>query len=178
MKPLYIFDLDGTLADVEHRRHFIRQPACPHCGWLKECDHTRDGTRAAFTPDWRGFYAACADDPPIMPVIITLRALRDAGAEIWIWSGRSDEVAKDTVQWLRTYSCLGLAPLAFSAPEAFKMRRADDHRPDEALKGEWLSLLDPPERDRLTATFDDRDSMVRMWRAAGIPCFQVAPGDF
>jgi len=26
--------------------------------------------------------------------------------------------------------------------------------------------------------FDDRDQVVEMWRANGIPCFQVAPGNF
>lgn len=26
--------------------------------------------------------------------------------------------------------------------------------------------------------FDDRDRVVKMWRDAGIPCAQVAPGDF
>ena len=26
--------------------------------------------------------------------------------------------------------------------------------------------------------FDDRDRVVAAWRSAGIPCLQVAPGDF
>ena len=26
--------------------------------------------------------------------------------------------------------------------------------------------------------FDDRDRVVAMWREEGVPCFQVAPGDF
>lgn len=34
------------------------------------------------------------------------------------------------------------------------------------------------DRDRLVAVFDDRARVVRMWRKAGITCFQVAPGDF
>ena len=34
MKPLYIFDLDGTLALIEHRRHFVERPSlkCYDCG--------------------------------------------------------------------------------------------------------------------------------------------------
>jgi hypothetical protein len=31
---------------------------------------------------------------------------------------------------------------------------------------------------RLVAVFEDRDRMVKMWRAAGVPCFQVAEGEF
>ena len=58
------------------------------------------------------------------------------------------------------------------------MRKAGDYRADVALKSDWLSEMEPPEYDRLTAVFDDRDSVVKMWRDAGVPCFQVAPGDF
>ena len=44
-KPLYIFDLDGTIADISHRRHII------------ESD-TRDSGK------WRRFYSACDRDAP------------------------------------------------------------------------------------------------------------------
>lgn len=85
MKPLYIFDLDGTLALIDHRRHFVEGP----------------------DKDWRSFFAACVDDAPNMPVIRTLQALRRSGAEVWIWSGRSDEVKAQTVKWLQHHGCFG-----------------------------------------------------------------------
>lgn len=182
MKPLYIFDLDGTLALIEHRRPLVERPACPHCGWIKECDHSRDGTRPAFTPDWRAFFAACVDDAPNVPVIETLKTLRKSGAEIWIWSGRSDEVQAETEEWLYKHGCIKSSMFLhwqpFSPPEAFRMRKAGDHQPDEQLKSTWLAEIEPPEWDRLTAVFEDRDRMVTMWRNAGVACFQVAPGAF
>jgi hypothetical protein len=161
VRPLYIFDLDGTLALIEHRRHFI------------------EGT----TKDWRGFFAACVDDEPNLPVIRTLQALRKAGAEIWIWSGRSDEVRAQTVEWLCRHGCFGfptdiLPAWPFGAPERFRMRPAGDFTPDEKLKASWIAEIEPPEWDRLTAVFDDRDKVVAMWRGAGVACFQVAPGEF
>lgn len=160
-KPLYIFDLDGTLALIEHRRHFVE----------------------GADKDWRSFFAACVDDAPNLPVINTLRSLRSSGAEIWIWSGRSDEVKSQTVEWLHKHGCMGeprhtLWAWPFDAPERFRMRKAGDHQPDEALKSGWLSEIEPPEYARLTAVFEDRDRMVKMWRDAGISCFQVAPGAF
>ena len=33
-------------------------------------------------------------------------------------------------------------------------------------------------RERVLCAYDDRDKVVAAWRAAGVPCFQVAPGDF
>lgn len=160
MRPLYIFDLDGTLALIEHRLHYIQ------------------GSRK----DWRAFFAAVGDDKPNLPVIRTLQSLRKAGAEIWIWSGRSDECQAETENWLYRHGCIKSSMFLHWEPfrpfEAFRMRKAGDHRDDVVVKGEWLAEIDPPEWKRLTAVFDDRARVVQMWRDAGVPCFQVAPGEF
>lgn len=161
MKPIYIFDLDGTLADCTHRLPFIT------------------GERK----DWRAFFAACVDDKPIEAGIRTLQALRKGGAECWIWTGRSDEAKAQTVAWLQRHGCFGfptdvLWAWPFGAPERFRMRKAGDHRHDDVLKREWLSEVEPPEYNRLTAVFEDRARVVAMWRDAGVPCFQVAEGEF
>lgn len=153
-KPLYIFDLDGTLALIQHRRHFVE-------GSIK---------------DWPSFFAACVDDLPNLPVIKTLQTLRK-NAEIWVWSARSDEVKRQTIEWLHKHGIFHPYWNPFDAPEKLLMRKAGDHQPDEKLKATWLSEIEPPEYKRLTAVFDDRDRVVAMWRAAGIPCFQVAQGD-
>lgn len=155
-RPLYIFDLDGTLALIEHRLHFIQQKP----------------------KDWRAFFAAVGDDKPNLPVISTFQALRKSGAEVWIWSGRSDECKAETVAWLQRHDCWFPFEFSMPAPERFRMRKAGDHRDDVEVKREWLSEIEPPEWNRLTAVFDDRARVVQMWRDAGVPCFQVAPGDF
>lgn len=160
MKPIYIFDLDGTLALIEHRRHFVEGPK----------------------KDWRAFFAACVDDEPNIPVIRTLQTLRKAGAEIWIWSGRSDEVREETELWLHQHGVfkgsLFLRRKLFDSVETFRMRKAGDHQDDVTLKHDWLCEIEPPEYARLTGVFDDRARVVQMWRDSGITCFQVAPGEF
>jgi hypothetical protein len=166
MKPIYIFDLDGTLALIEHRLHYIKRPS------LKCLD-------VSWKADWRGFFAAVSDDKPNEPVIRLLRTLRSK-SEIWIWSGRSDECRAQTIDWLYKNGCItrwqSLNP--FSCPEQFRMRKAGDYRDDVVVKSEWLAEIEPPEYKRLTAVFDDRDRVVQMWRDAGIMCCQVASGDF
>lgn len=152
MRPLYIFDLDGTLALIEHRRHYI------------ECPREQQ--------DWRAFYAACVNDQANHPVLETLWRLQCAGAEIWIFSGRSDEVREQTIVWSR------LNGIVLSRDEHLLMRPAGDFTPDYQLKLRWLSEMLPADRERLVAVFEDRDRMVKMWRAEGIACFQVASGDF
>jgi hypothetical protein len=48
---------------------------------------------------------------------------------------------------------------------------------DDILKEEWLNQ-EFPDKQNLLCVYDDRDKVVAMWRRNGIPCFQVAPGDF
>ena len=115
--------------------------------------------------DWRGFYAACDKDRPCHPIIRTLQALHITGAEVEIWSGRSREVAAKTADWLDAHG-LGHIPI--------KMRDEGDHRPDTVLKQEWLDACDV----KPWLVFEDRASVVKMWRDNGIVCCQVAPGDF
>jgi hypothetical protein len=50
---------------------------------------------------------------------------------------------------------------------------------DDELKEMWLDEEFPGEGiNEIECVFDDRDKVVNMWRKRGIPCFQVAPGDF
>lgn len=65
-----------------------------------------------------------------------------------------------------------------TAAQHFTVRDEGDHRADDIVKREWLDGMLVDDRQRLVAAFDDRDRVVAMWRAAGVQCFQVAPGDF
>lgn len=74
---IYIFDIDGTLADCSHRLHFIQQKPA----------------------NWRGFFEACPNDEPIPEVIQVAKALGGV-AHIMLLSGRSDEIRTQTLDWL------------------------------------------------------------------------------
>lgn len=154
MKPLYIFDLDGTLSLAHHRQHMLDD----------ELDRNR----------WRKFYAACDKDEPNTPVIATMERLRHAGADIWIFSGRSDEVRDKTIAWLAHYTSF----MTHDFETILTMRQEGDYTPDDILKRKWLDGMLVDDRRRIVAVFDDRARVVAMWRAAGIPCFQVADGEF
>lgn len=181
MTPLYIFDLDGTLALIEHRRHLVNIRECAACnstgrlfnGSTPVCCDVCEG-KVRRKPDWRAFFAACVDDSPNWPVISTMMALLRAGADVHIWSGRSAEVMNETIAWLQRHVTddVDLDELQLV------MRREGDFTPDEQLKAAWLDAMTEYDRRRLVAVFDDRQKVVEMWRARGVACFQVAPGDF
>ena len=156
MRPLYIFDLDGTLADGTHRVHLIQQEP----------------------KQWDEYFEACDGDRPIESVIKIANSLHDTSADIWIYSGRSDQVRKKTVTWLTAHLGWVLSLYLQGNPEVLKMRQHGDHQPDDELKESWLLAMTPEDRERLVAVFDDRDRVVAMWRRNNVTCLQVAPGDF
>ena len=142
---IVISDLDGTLSDAEHRVHLINSKR----------------------KDWDAFFAASRDDPPIWPVIHTVRALKAVGHEIHVITGRSDSTREDTIAWFERHE----VPY-----DRLLMRSDGDFTPDDKLKRDWFEqeykLAD------VLLVLDDRDKVVRMWRELGLVCLQVAPGDF
>jgi FMN phosphatase YigB (HAD superfamily) len=160
MTPLYIFDLDGTLADLTHRRHFVERP---------------EGEK-----DWDAFHAGCWGDAPITPTIVTLVTLASAGVDIRIWSGRMNTVREQTLDWL--YRCVDSHTSHYYGRKGLnallRMRPEGDYTPDDELKEGWLNGLSATDRQRLVAVFEDRARVVAMWRRNGVQCYQVAPGEF
>jgi hypothetical protein len=144
------FDLDGTLANIEHRLHFIQGPK----------------------KDWPSFYRACPDDKPtpLMDVAQLLMRSSSVGYPVWIeiWSGRSNIVFKETEDWLVKHGLMDYTVL--------RMRKDGDYRQDAIVKAEWFDAL--AVQDRPTIAFDDRQQVVDMWRSRGVICCQVAKGDF
>lgn len=115
--------------------------------------------------DWRGFFAACDRDELYWQVARLLEVLDATGNHVEIWSGRSSEVIEKTRAWLAKH---GLAHIQFQC------RQEGDHTPDHVLKKQWLDQAST----KPDLVFDDRASVVSMWRENGIACAQVAEGGF
>ena len=154
IKTTVIFDLDGTLADIEDRRKLS----------------TKEGKM-----DWSIFFNPknIFLDLPNNPVIQSAKALKNAGYEIVIFSGRGMETESATKAWLKEYE----------VPYDLLRMRPTEHpwkfMHDDKLKNIWLDELFPGDKkDSILCVFDDRDKVVNMWRDNGITCFQVAPGNF
>lgn len=115
--------------------------------------------------DWKSFFAACDRDSLFWQVARLLQVLDATGNRVEIWSGRSSEVIDKTRAWLAEHG-LGHVP--------FRCRNEGDHTPDHELKNAWLNEC----AQKPDIVFDDRASVVAMWRKNGIACAQVADGDF
>lgn len=183
---MIIFNLDGTLANCEHRRHFI-VPTCNQCksilddsiefdlGW--HCDYPCDNVthKDEWKPDWQSFYEACDNDEPIKETLEILINCILSGRKVEIWSGRCSSVREKTMQWLKQnlYSSYRLRSHLLDDPELkIKMRPIGDNTPDDQLKEKWLDEA-IAEGKTIERVFDDRPKVVRMWRKRSIFVFNV-----
>ena len=144
-----IFDLDGTLADIEKRRNLS----------------TKDNGKM----DWDKFFDPknIKLDEPNLPVTLLAKMMFDKGFRIVIFSGRLDVTKEATKRWLEDNGIKW---------DILKMRPQHMKFVDDAeLKREWLHELG---KDSVFLVVDDRKKVVDMWRQEGITCFEVDEAHF
>lgn len=141
-----IFDIDGTLMDIEHRKKFVEQKP----------------------KDWNSFRDLTSEDTPNLDVFAVAIALQKAGNRILVASGRNKSQRAITLKQLMGQG------LVF---QELYLRSDNDYRPDYELKSEMLDKMLEADYNP-TLVFDDRSSVVDMWRSRGLRAVQVAPGDF
>lgn len=146
---MYIFDIDGTLADATHRLHHILG---------KE------------VKDWDAWDADTDADTPIVPIVGILQALWDHGHEIMLLTGRNERVRELTEKWLRDHNIHW---------NHLIMRPHEDHRDDTIVKLEQLNrFLERHPDTQIQTIFEDRRRLVVAFREAGYHVCQVDEGDF
>ncbi|CAN5271784.1 NIF family HAD-type phosphatase [soil metagenome] len=145
-----LVDIDGTLADCEHRRHLVEGPI----------------------KDWPAFLSPelAALDALFEPVAKVITALAQASYPIIYVSARSNKLRKVTEKWLKQYDL-------WFEPHLLYLRTDGDTRADTIVKRELLERIRAKGYHPILS-FDDRNSVVEMWRDEGITCLQVADGDF
>lgn len=127
-----------------------------------------DGTLAEITGRSPYDASKCGQDLLRENVAWLVGAARAAGDAIIFVSGRSSAHRSETVAWLDRH---------LSFDYALLMRPEGDSRKDWIVKKEIFERdINPHFTVRLVV--DDRDQVVDMWRAIGLECWQVAPGNF
>jgi trehalose-6-phosphatase len=146
MKKLWIFDIDGTLANNEKRVKFLK----------------------GATKDWRAFFADQTNDSPYEAVVEILRTLVSSGDRCIIITGRDEEHRQESLKWLDAHYGYKLFPSS-----DLIMRPRGEREDDDTLK---LKLLDEWMKNnpgyRVMGVFEDRHRVIDAWRNAGIYCFE------
>jgi len=192
---MIIFDLDGTLADCQHRRHLV-DPVFPRPGgedyalslyspdlnaeYFHKYANGKRGffyhkTNKRWEPDWKSFYESCDIDKPIDPVIELLKKFIKEERRVQIWSGRCESVREKTEEWLEKHISINLL-YCFGGYNSLKMRPIGDYTPDDVLKEKWLDET-LSQGKKIDFVFDDRPKVIRMWRRRGIFVFNCCQTD-
>ena len=166
-KNTIIFDLDGTLADINERKQ------------KSQLDNGKMDWDIFFDPE------NIKLDKPKPEVIKCAQMFHQQGYKIVIFSGRNDRSFHTTKEWLAQhevpYDLLVLRPdkfkneswpVADGNPATYKMR----FMPDQILKKEMLDTF--VDINDVFCIFEDRKKVVDMWRGLGLTCFEVEEAIF
>jgi hypothetical protein len=142
------FDIDGTLANIEHRLDYVRSKP----------------------KNWKAFDAGIPNDNVNEPVREVFWSLMMTGAHsIVLASGRNESIRKETEDWLFDNIMYGYQKLY--------MRKADDFRGDDVVKQEILDQIIADYGKLPDMWFDDRPRVVSAVRKRGIFVFDVYQGE-
>ena len=105
-KNAVIFDLDGTLCDVRHRRHFVTEKP----------------------KNWKAWNEEMVNDTLNEPVALVYHLLKQLTFyDVILVSGRSEDYREKTEKWLKDHAI---------AYDALYMRAHKDNRDDAVVKSE------------------------------------------
>lgn len=146
-----IVDLDGTLCNADHRRHFVETKG---------------------NKDWKSFYESLVCDEPNAWCVEIIEAMRHRGHQIIFVTGRPADYLPHTIDWLEK----NLKMVALSNYLIYT-RESGDYRKDNVVKTEIYNGYIAPKFNVLFC-LDDRKQVVDAWRELGLTCLQCAEGDF
>lgn len=143
-----VVDIDGTIADCEHRKFYL------------------NGEKK----DWKGFFSQMAKDSFRDEVWKMVEKDTDEFGYILFVSARPEDYREQTEWWLRNFipdtRSLEFMPLI--------MRNSGDKRPDTEVKSDiyekYLKDLN------VLKVYDDRPCVIQMWRSKGLEVVDVGPG--
>lgn len=141
-----IFDIDGSIANCDHRVHHVRNKP----------------------KNWKEFKKGIPNDTVYHDIIWMLKTFASQGIIILIATGRDEDDREATEIWLRDVAKIdGIYSKLY-------MKKANDFRPDTVTKLEMLKKM-REDGFNPTIALDDRPSVIKLWRDQGLTTLAVGP---
>ena len=157
---LIIFDIDGTIANCEHRMHHI-MPVPSH----------DPVTGRKVQKRFDRFHRDCVDDTPIPAVVdIYKRYVADPEVTVVLLTGRPYSARQDTVDWFVKHDLSGYDQL-------FTKFEDQDYMPDKEQKPLVADLVEAEYGRPVDMVFEDRARVVQMWKDRGTFVINVDQND-
>ena len=140
MSKICIFDIDGTLADIEHRLHHIKPT---------------DGSKKK----WGTFFYEAKNDKVYQHTKLINFLMHTSEVEIYLVTGRPDNLREDTQVWLMRNDI---------RYDHLLMRPAAERKPDYEVKKDLFNLHLADRKDDVICVFEDRLPVAKMWTELGL----------
>ena len=160
---VFIWDIDGTLANAEHRIHHLANTPIDWDAFLE------GAYKDELIPAGATLYNLLVTQCRQLGHLIQNNELEADIPYVDVMTGRPERFREPTMKWFEASGLL--------LPRDVHMRPDDDHRPDSVLKIEMYERI-YKDQETVLAVFEDRDRCVKAWRQAGVTCYQVAEGKF
>lgn len=144
-------DIDGTMANIEHRRHF-----------------THRDKEAGIKPHWGKFFSEMVSDTLNQWCADITQMFAINGTPIVFATGRPSDYHKQTLDWLNEHKLMH---------DHLFMRARGDFRKDNIVK-EIILEFEIKTRYSVKFAIDDRKQVVDMLRAHDVVVLQCDFGDF
>ena len=142
MFKIVVFDIDGTIANTDHRVHHVKT----------------DGKK-----NWGAFFSEAKYDKPHSHIVRLTQLYMNAGYLVVLCTGRPANLREDTEKWLKDNDV---------SYDLVLMRLTTDRGPDFLAKKDALTSFlmnsDYP-IEQVEAIYEDRIPVAEMWRQMGIP---------
>jgi uncharacterized HAD superfamily protein len=141
----YIFDIDDTLSNSNHRAH-----------WISKDNPNKN---------WGTYYSLLIEDSPIDAVVEILQCLYEAGHRIILCTGRPEKYRNLTVQWLEKYK--------IPANDLFMRQTSESGLRNAQAKQIMFERIKTAGYSP-AAVFEDNPLSVEMWKNCGLTVLQIA----
>ena len=149
-RPAWIFDVDGTLVDVDPILHHILN---------------QDRSSESFKRNFDAFHKASINCDPHKDVVdMVWQVCNDV--DIIIVTARKEKYRGLTSRWLKNNDV---------PHDALFMRQDEDHREDYAVKKDILEHIN--EYWEIKHAVDDNPSIINLWEENGIPTTKIGTWD-
>ena len=150
MVELVVFDVDGTMANCDHRLH-----------------HIRPDKMKGQKKNFRAWEEGQDDDTPIPQICnIYKRFVNDPDVIVIVLTGRNESTRYQTAAWLERHELGGYDELI--------LKPKPSHIPDTKFKEDVLDRIIREYGKAPDMVFEDRKRVIDMWRRRGVFVVDVA----
>ena len=155
MIKVFLFDIDGTIANCQHRQHFVRSKP----------------------PNWNAFYEGCDGDTPL-PTLRIFEHLYNSWDDVYLVSGRINSVREKTLDWIIKHTSINPSQRAHLNSILYMRPTEDPYTPDQIVKKRFFEEIKARyesnnEEYQIMGVFDDRNKVIRMWQENDVFVFNV-----